>query len=197
MFLVPRPSPGLHIEPLDKIAGNSVPSCRVIYDGVTVGLQGLLGERDRAWGHLMVGAGFERVLVAASCLGRATIVLEELLQFVRERKQFGRPIGDFQAIQHQLADIATDIEAMRWLVYHAAWRMDRGQPPVREISMAKLFCAERLNEIVNRGMRLLGGRAYLREHGMERHLRESFLGLYAGGTVEIQRNLIARQLGLG
>jgi alkylation response protein AidB-like acyl-CoA dehydrogenase len=197
IFLVPREAPGLRIEPLDKIAGNAVPSCRVVYDGVTVGPEALLGERNRAWGHLMVGAGFERVLVAASCLGRATLVVEEILAFVRERRQFGQPIGHFQAIQHQLADMATDIEAMRWLVYHAAWKMDRGQPPVREISMAKLFCAERLNEIVNRGMRLLGGRAYLREHSMERHLRESFLGLYAGGTVEIQRNLIARQLGLG
>lgn len=85
---------------------------------------------------------------------------------------------------------------MRWMAYHAAWCIDAGKMPVKEVSMAKLFCAEALNRIVNRGMHLLGGRAYLRDDSMQRHLRESFLGLYAGGTAEMQRNLIARQLGL-
>jgi alkylation response protein AidB-like acyl-CoA dehydrogenase len=196
IFLVPREAPGLRIEALGKMAGNAVPSCRVEYDGVTVGADALLGKKNAAWTPLMVGAGLERLLVAASCLGRAEIVLQEVIDFVRNRRQFGQPVARFQAVQHQVADMATDIEAMRWLVYSAAWRIDRGQLPVKEISMAKVFCAERLNEIVNRGMRLLGGRAYLKECSMERHLRESFLGLYAGGTVEIQRNLIARQLGL-
>jgi alkylation response protein AidB-like acyl-CoA dehydrogenase len=197
IFLVPRQAPGLKIEALSKLAGNAVPSCRVEYEGVTVGADALLGQKNAAWTPLMVGAGLERLLVAASCLGRAEVVLQEIIDFVRTRHQFGQPVGRFQSIQHQVADMATDIEAMRWLVYSAAWRIDHGQLPVKEVSMAKVFCAERLNEIVNRGMRLLGGRAYLKECSMERHLRESYLGLYAGATVEIQRNLIARQLGLG
>lgn len=196
IFLVPRTAHGLKIEPLGKIAGNAVPSCRVEYDGVRVPADALLGQKNAAWTPLMIGAGLERLLVAASCLGRAQIVLQEVIDFVSNRRQFGQPIARFQVVQHQIADMATDIEAMRWLVYSAAWRLDKGQRPVKEISMAKVFCAERLNEIVNRGMRLLGGRAYLKECNMERHLRESFLGLYAGGTVEIQRNLIAGQLGL-
>ena len=197
VLLVPARAPGIEIEALPKLGGNAVASCRVSYNEVQVDSDALLGERENtAWGSLMIGAGLERVLVAASCLGRAEQILTEVIDFTRERRQFGQPIAGFQAIQHQIADMATDIEAMRWLVYHAAWQLDTGQDPVQAVAMAKLFSAEHLNSIVNRGMHLLGGRAYLRECSMQRHLRESFLGLYAGGTAEIQRNLIARKLNL-
>jgi len=197
VFLVPARTPGIDIEPLPKLGGNAVASCRVGYDKVQLDSNALLGGTENAaWGSLMVGAGLERVLVAASCLGRAEQILAEVIDFARERRQFGQPIAAFQAIQHQIADMATDIEAMRWLVYRAAWQIDSGQDPVKAVAMAKLFSAEHLNGIVNRGMHLLGGRAYLRECSMQRHLRESLLGLYAGGTAEIQRNLIARKLEL-
>jgi len=197
IFLVPSRSTGITIEPLPKLAGNAIPSCRVNYEHVQLAHSTLLGEvENTAWGTIMRGAGLERVLVGASCLGRAERVLQEVIDFTRTRQQFGRSIASFQAIQHQIADMATDIEAMRWLVFNAAWRIDQGSDPVQAVAMAKLFSAERLNGIANRGMRLLGGRAYLQECSMQRHLRESFLGLYAGGTSEIQRNLIARKLGL-
>lgn len=198
VLLVPARTPGVEIEALPKLGGNAVASCRVSYNGAQVDSDALLGEKENtAWGSLMIGAGLERVLVAASCLGRAEQILTEVIDFAGKRKQFGQPIASFQAIQHQIADMATGIEAMRWLVYRAAWQIDSGQDPVQAVAMAKLFSAEHLNSIVNRGMQLLGGRAYLRECSMQRHLRESFLGLYAGGTAEIQRNLIAGQLGLG
>src|SRR5262249_31738561 len=113
------------------------------------------------------------------------------------REQYGQPIAKFQAIQHQLADMATEIEAMRLLTYSAAWKTANGTTPTKEISMAKLYCSERVVDIVMRGMRLLGGRAYLQESAMPRRLRQCLLPLYAGGTVEIQRNLIARALGVG
>ncbi|MDZ7782005.1 MAG: acyl-CoA dehydrogenase family protein [Halioglobus sp.] len=197
VFLVPARTAGIAIEPLPKLGGNAVASCRVSYNKVELDSNALLGDTENAaWGSLMVGAGLERVLVAASCLGRAEQILAEVIEFARARRQFGQPIAAFQAIQHQIADMATDIEAMRWLVYRAAWQIDSGQDPVVAVAMAKLFSAEHLNSIVNRGMHLLGGRAYLRECSMQRHLRESLLGLYAGGTAEIQRNLIARKLEL-
>jgi alkylation response protein AidB-like acyl-CoA dehydrogenase len=197
LFLVPRETPGLHIAPMEKIAGNAIASCRVTYDGVQVTKDALLGAENGAWPMLMLGGGFERVVVAASAVGAAAAALDEMLHFAREREQFGQPIGGFQAIQHQLADVATEIEAARLLVYRAAWQIDGGQQPVKEVSMAKLYASERLTEILMRGMRLLGGRAYLAETPMPRRLREAMLGLYAGGTAEIQRNLIARQLGAG
>jgi len=181
-------------EPMDKIAGNAIASCEVSYCDVRVESGALLGAENRAWQPLMIGAGLERLLVAAACLGRAGRVLEDIIRFARDRQQFGQSIASFQAIGHQIADLATSVEAMRWLVYSTAWRLDNGQMPIQQICMAKLFCGEQLNEIVNRGMRIFGGRAYLADYPMQRHLRESFLGLYAGGTAEIQRNLIAEQL---
>jgi alkylation response protein AidB-like acyl-CoA dehydrogenase len=196
MFLVPSDAAGLDIQPMNKIAGNAIASCSLTFDNVRVPPCSLLGPQNRAWQPLMIGAGLERLLVAAACFGRAQRVLEEIVEFARERTQFAQPIGSFQAIQHQVADLATSVEAMRWLVYSTAWRLETGQMPIKEICMAKLFCAERLNEIVNRGMRIFGGRGYLTEYSMQRHLRESFLGLYAGGTAEIQRNIIAGQLRL-
>jgi alkylation response protein AidB-like acyl-CoA dehydrogenase len=197
LFLVPTGSKGLEMEALPKLAGNAVPSCRVGYNNVRLAGDALLGPKNGAWQSVMMGAGLERTLVAGACLGRAEAVLADVIDFVNERHQFGQPVGRFQAIQHQVADMATDIEAMACMVNSAAARIDAGELPIKQISMAKLFCAERLNEIANRGMRLLGGRAYLNSWAMQRHLRESFLGLYAGGTAEIQRNLIAGQLGLG
>lgn len=196
LFLVPAASEGLEIQPMEKLAGNAVASCQVTYKDVRVPSSALLGAENKAWQALMIGAGLERLLVAASCLGRATRVLGEVVEFARNREQFGKPISSFQAIQHQIVDMATSIEAMHWLVYSTAWRLERGQMPIKEICMAKLFCSEQLNEIVNHGMRLFGGRGYLSEFSMQRHLRESFLGLYAGGTAEIQRNIIAGQMKL-
>ena len=115
---------------------------------------------------------------------------------VTTREQFGQPVSRFQAVQHQLADIATEIDAMELLTYRAAWMAAQGMARPKEISMAKLYCSERLSEIVLRGMRLLGGGAYFTETPMPRRVREAVLALYAGGTVEIQRNTIAKSLGL-
>jgi len=133
--------------------------------------------------------------VAAGNLGAAQAAFDLVAPFARDRHQFGQPIASFQSIQHQLVDIATEIEAMRWLVYSTAWKHDQGEACAKHISMAKLYTTERLNDIVMRGMRIFGGRAYRKGHPMERMFREALLSLYAGGTGEIQRNIIARHLG--
>jgi len=199
LLLVPTDSAGLSIARLDKIAGNDVASCRVEYREVRVPKSACLGGEDgvnKGWSALLLGGGLERLSVAACCVGTARAVLEEVEAHVRERQQFGQPVASFQAVQHQVADMATRIEAMHWLTYAAAWKVAQGQPAIREISMAKVFTAEATNEIVTFGMRLLGAKAYLHDTPMPRRLRESFLAMYAGGTMEIQRNLIARSLGL-
>jgi alkylation response protein AidB-like acyl-CoA dehydrogenase len=196
LLIIPTRSKGLTISRLDKIATNDVPSCRVEYRGVRVGTSERVGPENQGWSVLMSGGSLERLSVAATCVGLAQAAFDEARAHALEREQYGQPIAKFQAIQHQLADMATEIEAMRLLTYSAAWKMEQGTTPLKEISMAKLYCSERCADIVMRGMRLLGGKAYLRESSMQRRLRESILPLYAGGTVEIQRNLIARALGL-
>jgi alkylation response protein AidB-like acyl-CoA dehydrogenase len=196
ILIVPTTTAGLTVTPMDKIAGNDIASCRVVYQDVKIPVTQRLGAENQGWSTLMLGGALERLTVASSCIGAAQGAFDEALAHVQAREQYGQPVARFQSIQHQLADMATEIEAMRLLTYSAAWRTQQGMMPAREISMAKLYCSEKLNEIVMRGMRLLGGKAYLNETAMPRRQREALLSLFAGGTVEIQRNLIAKTLGL-
>ncbi|TGD70969.1 acyl-CoA dehydrogenase [Mangrovimicrobium sediminis] len=196
LFLVPADSAGLEITALPKLAGNEIASCRVAYRDVQVSSDARLGEANGAWSWLMLGGALERLSVAASCLGLSRAILDAVLAHAAEREQFGQPIGRFQAVQHRIADMSVRIEAMQWLVYAAAQAADLGAAAQRQICSAKLFAAENAQQIAQDGMRLLGGRAYFSDNPMQRRLREALLALYAGGTMEIQRNLIARSLGL-
>ena len=194
LFMIPAGADGLVVKPIEKLAGNAMASCELTLQDVRVGSEVRIGAENDAWSHLVHSGEMERLTVAAGNLGAAQAVFERVAPFARERRQFGQPIASFQSIQHQLVDMATEIEAMRWLVYSSAWKHDQGEACAKEISMAKLYTTERLNDIVMRGMRIFGGRAYRKGHPMERMLRESLLSLYAGGTGEIQRNIIARRL---
>ncbi len=196
-FIVPAGSQGLSITPIPKLAGNAYPSCEVKYRDVSVGQEHILGGPEwlnNGLLQLFRTAEYERICVAASCLGGAETILRECTAFAKNRQQFGKPIIKFQAIQHALADMATQIEAMRWMTYHAAWMKSAGKDCFKEICMAKLFCSETLNDIARKGMQIFGGRGYSMEYRMQRYLRESYLSLYAGGTSEIQKNVIARFL---
>ncbi|HPD20130.1 MAG: acyl-CoA dehydrogenase family protein [Desulfomonilia bacterium] len=197
IFIVPAGSQGLSITPIPKLAGNAYPSCEVKYRDVSVGREHILGGPEwlnNGLLQLFRTAEYERICVAASCLGGAETILRECTAFAKNRQQFGKPIIKFQAIQHALADMATQIEAMRWMTYHAAWMKSAGKDCFKEICMAKLFCSETLNDIARKGMQIFGGRGYSMEYRMQRYLRESYLSLYAGGTSEIQKNVIARFL---
>lgn len=196
LLVVPTSSAGLTITPLDKIACSGVASCRVEYRDVRIPITHRLDAENQGWGVLMLGGGLERLSVAACSLGIAQAIFDEVKTYLSIREQYGQSVSKFQAIQHQLADMATEIEAMRLLTYSAAWMTAQGMMPVKEVSMAKLYCSERVNEIAQRGMRLMGGMAYFHGTPIQRRMRESLLSFYAGGTMEVQRNLIARNLGL-
>lgn len=197
VFIVPARSEGLTARPIPKLAGKAFPSCEVTYSDVQVDRALVLGGVQwlgQGLVQLFQTAEYERVCVAASCIGGADAILTECTDFAKARIQFNKPIIKFQAIQHALADMATQLEAMRWMTYHAAWMKAKGKDCFKEICMAKLFCSEMLADIAKRGMQIMGGRGYSLEHRMQRFLRESYLSLYAGGTSEIQKNVIARFL---
>jgi alkylation response protein AidB-like acyl-CoA dehydrogenase len=118
------------------------------------------------------------------------------LTYATERKQFGRPIGSFQAIAHMLADMQTEVEAARSLMWRAAWMVSSDQDALKEISMAKLLSSETYAKVANLGMQILGGYGYTMEFDMQRHFRDSRAATIAAGTSQIQRNLIANLLGL-
>ncbi|MCZ7526672.1 MAG: acyl-CoA dehydrogenase family protein [Acidimicrobiia bacterium] len=138
----------------------------------------------------------ERIIIAAQSLGTARAALDEAITHAKERHQFGQPIGRFQAVAHMVADMATDLEACRAFIYSVADRHRRGEPCAKEAAMVKLFVTEKAKEICLQGMQILGGYGYMLEYPMQRHLRDSLLNPVGAGTSQIQRNIIAKQLGL-
>ena len=145
---------------------------------------------------MLSGLQIERVCSAAGNCGAAQDAVDLALQYAKERQQFGRPIGTFQAIAHMLADMQTELEAARTLMWRAAWMVASGKDALREISMAKLLSSETYSKVSNMGMQILGAYGYSMEFDMQRHYRDSRASTIAAGSSQIQRNLIAGLMGL-
>ena len=196
IIAVPANSEGLTIEPLDKISGNSHACCNLTFKDLVVSAENLIGPEDNAWGILYMGGLIDRLSVAASAIGIAQRAYEETVSYLRQRQSAGRSVTDYQAIQHQLVNMAMKLNAMRSTAYHAAWKADSGADATADINMAKIFCVETGNQIITDAFRLYGGTSYLNEATLYRLWRDSSLGFFAGGTVEIARNAAAKGLGL-
>jgi alkylation response protein AidB-like acyl-CoA dehydrogenase len=159
----------------------------------------LLGGTEwlgKAWPIMRFSGSLERIVVAAAATGLADAIIDRGCSFAKERRQFGQPIVSFQSLQHLLVEMRTAHVGMRLFVEHALQMLAAGDPELAA-SMAKYYCAEQLQEIVARGMRIIGGRAFFSFEQMSRYYCEAPFSLYAGGTVEIQKNLIARSMGIG
>lgn len=196
VFLVDARSPGISIRPLQKMGYNAVTSNEVFFDEVSVPAENLLGEEGRGWYHLLDTLNNERIAVAAQCLGIARGCLDEALGWAKNREAFGRPIGQYQAVQHHLADMATEIELMRLITYKAAWLQSQGLPCGMESTMAKLYASEVANRVAALGMQVMGGMGYTNESNMQRFYRDVRLFPVAPITNEMARNFIAQSMGL-
>ena len=196
MISVPADADGLEIRGIETMGGREVND--VFFTDCQVPAERLIGEQDRGWRQLMAGLNHERLIIAAQALGMAQRAFDDALAYVKERKQFGRPIGSFQALKHRLADLATEIEATRLLVYDVAARSDEnpGVTLPREASMAKLKATEVAKQATLEGMQMMGGYGYATEYDMEGQVRTALVTTIYGGTSEIQRDIIAKTLGL-
>ncbi len=199
LFLVPGGAEGVSIEPLPRVSGNVHASCRVTLRDVRVGPEQLLGGADwlgKAWPVMRFSGSLERIVVAATAAGLADAIINRACSFAKERRQFGQPLASFQALQHLLVEMRTAEVGMRLFVEHALHMLAAGEPE-QAASMAKYHCAEQLQEIIAKGMRIMGGRAFFSFESMSRYYCEAPFSLYAGGTIEIQKSLIARSMGIG
>ena len=196
MILVPHDAPGLTITPIKTMGGEETNELHL--DGVRVPEEALLGTAGNGWIQLMAGLNYERVILAATALGLAQRSFDDALAYAKERKQFGRPIGSFQAISHKFADLATEIAQVRLLVRWVARLTDEdpGRMLPQEASMAKLAATELAKKTALEGVQIMGGYGYATEYPMERHLRAAVVTTIYGGTSEIQKNIIAKTLGL-
>ncbi len=197
LFLVERSMPGVKVgRRIDKLGVRASETSEVILDDVRVPAENLLGERGTGFQNLGALLGEIRTMTGALALGLGRAALEASLRYSDERVQFGRPIGAFQAVAHKLADMATELEAARGLVYRSAWQVMQGKNDVGFSSMAKLFATETATGIADECTRIFGSYGFAMEYDAQRYFRDARFLLYGGGTSEILRTVIARELGV-
>ncbi len=196
MLSVPTDAEGVEIRGIETMGGKEVND--VFFTDCYVPEEAVLGRVDQAWMQLMAGLNVERLILAALMLGYGERALEDTLAYVKERKQFGRAIGSFQALKHRIADLATELECCKLLVYDVARKVDEDPSRMlpREASMAKLKVTETARRVALEGMQMMGGYGYATEYDMEGHVRRTLVATIYGGTSEIQREIIAKTLGL-
>jgi alkylation response protein AidB-like acyl-CoA dehydrogenase len=196
-IVVPNGSPGYEISaPMSKLGWKASDTRALSFVECSVPAESLLGERGQGFRQFLEILDGGRIAVAAMGVGLAQGAYDLAYAYARERRQFGRKISSFQAIQFRLADMATEIEAGRGLVWKAAWLKDRGRAFAREAAMAKLFTGELSNRVVNAALQVHGGYGYMDEFPVSRLYRDQKILEIGEGTNEVQRMVIARHLGL-
>ncbi len=196
VFMVDQKSAGLTITPIPKLGHHAVQTCEIGISGVKVSGDSVIGGVNEGWEALGRAMDAERIAVGAICTGLSQRVTEMALDYGMEREQFGQPVATFQSLSHMLADMETETSASRWLTFHAAWLSDQDRPCSKQASMAKAYATECATRTATRGMQILGGYSYTKEYEMERFYREAKLYEIAGGSTQIQRNIIAGEMGI-
>jgi alkylation response protein AidB-like acyl-CoA dehydrogenase len=197
IFLVEKGTPGFIVtRKLKKEGIRSSETAELLFEDCRVPKENLVGEEGGFY-RVLETLNEGRIGVAGNCVGMAQGAYEAALRYAKERVQFGRPIAQFQAISFKLADMATEIDAARLLVLRAAWLMDQGKNPIREASMAKLFASEAAVRVSKEAIQIHGGYGQIREFPVGRFHRDALVYAVGEGTSEIQRQIIAKQIGLG
>jgi alkylation response protein AidB-like acyl-CoA dehydrogenase len=196
LLLIDNDTPGVQLRKLDMLGRRCTGTYEVFFNDVRVPADRIVGGENKGWDCVLSGLQIERVCSAAGSCGGALAAFDLALAYAKERVQFGRPIGTNQSIAHTLADLQTEIDAARTLMWRAAWMVSEGQDALREITMAKLFASEVYVKVANAGMQIFGGYGYSMEYDMQRHFRDSRSSTIAAGTSEMQRNVLAGLMGL-
>jgi isovaleryl-CoA dehydrogenase len=196
MLSVPTDSEGVQIRGIETMGGKEVND--VYLTDCYVPEERVLGQVDGGWMQLMAGLNVERLITAATILGIGQRAFDDALAYVKERKQFGRPIGSFQTIKHRIADLGTELECCRLLVYDVARKTEAAPDQMlpREASMVKLKVTETAKKVALEGMQMMGGYGYSTEYDMERLVRQTLVSTIYAGTSEIQREIISKTYGL-
>ncbi len=195
-FLVDTKSPGIEVRKIATLGQRAIGTTQVFYNDVNVPASAVLGEVDQGWQAVDSYLWYERLCLSAARTGAAQAAFDYALDYAKNRKQFGRAIGSFQAIAHKLADMKVMLDVSRTLVYRFAWLMAEGKATRSDAAVLKLYTGEAYKAVSDMGLQILGGYGYCMEYPMQRFFRDSRLAVIGGGTSEIQRNIIAKGLGL-
>ena len=194
-FIVEAETPGFSIGRMEEKMGlHASNTGELIFDGCRIPAENLLGEEGEGDKLFLKTLDGGRIGIASMALGLAQAAYEASSAYAKERRQFGRPIGEFQGVAFKIADMATTIDAARLMTYRAAWLKDCGKPYTTEAAMAKLYASEVARDVTNDAVQVHGGYGYVTEYKVERYLRDAKLTEIGEGTSEIQRMVIARNL---
>jgi alkylation response protein AidB-like acyl-CoA dehydrogenase len=196
LLLIDADAAGVELRQTPTLARHILGTYEVFLTDVVVPKTAMVGQPDEGWQVLLSNLELERVLMSGGYVGVAQSTLDEALDYSKERTAFGRPVGTFQALAHGLADMQTEIDAARLLAYRAAWSLAQGLPSSREGAMAKLKGSETYVAAARLGMQICAGHGFSTESVMSFRWRESIVAPISGGTSQIQRNGIARSMGL-
>jgi alkylation response protein AidB-like acyl-CoA dehydrogenase len=192
MFLVPRGQDGIAMTPIPKVGNNCMPSWEIALDGVFVSDDALMGVEGGGFANMMSTLHYSRASMAATVTGCAQAAVDLAIAHARERRQFGRPIAEFQVIRHRIADMQMRVDATRLVVRHLASRIAQGRDDRRLASQAKVQATECLQFVADHGMQILASAGYAAESDMQRYWRDARLYSFGEGTNEIQRDIIAK-----
>jgi butyryl-CoA dehydrogenase len=194
-FIVEKDSPGFLVgKEENKLGIRGSSTVELIFDNCQIPAANLLGEQGKGLRIALEAIDSSRITVAAQALGIAQAAFDDAINYAKDRKQFEKPLVEFQAIQWMLSDMATQIDAARLLTYRAAWLKDHNMPYVKEAAMAKLYAAETSRMVTNNALQIYGGYGYCKDYPIERYLRDAKITEIYEGTSEMQRMTIARNL---
>lgn len=196
LVLTPRQQPAVTVRRLELMGMRAACTCEVFLDDAIAPADAVVGQQGRGWYHLLATLDEERILCAAMYVGITAAVLEQATQYAKDRQAFGRSIGAFQAVQHPLANTATELEEIRLLTMKAAWLQANGKECAKEAAMAKLAATETAVRATDRCMRVLGGYGFVEESPMERLFRDTRLGPFSPISNEMVLNFIGERMGL-
>ncbi|MDP4169948.1 MAG: acyl-CoA dehydrogenase family protein [Bacillota bacterium] len=195
-IIVPTESKGFTIvDNYEKMGLNSSNTTELVLEDVKVPVENLLGKKGEGFKQFLITLDGGRIGIGAMAVGIAQAAYDKALAYSKERKQFGKSLSSFQAIQFKLADMAMKIELARTMVYKAAWLKDQGRPFSKQASMCKLYASEICMEVADQAVQIHGGYGYMKEYHVERFMRDAKLLEIGEGTSEVQRMVIARQIG--
>jgi acyl-CoA dehydrogenase len=194
-FLIDKGTPGFEVRPgYESVSVRGYQNCILTFDDCRVSAAQILGEEGRGFELANTWLRSTRLSVAATCVGKSRRALDLALEHAARRRQFGTPIGKFQGVSFQLADMVTEIDAADYLTLAAAWRLDQGLPADREIAQAKLYASEMAGRVTDRALQIFGGMGLMNELPLERMWRDVRVERIWDGTSEIQRHIIGREL---
>ena len=197
LFIVDRGTPGFTVSrKLRKLGWHASDTAALTFENCRVPATNLVGEVNRGFYQLMHNLDVERVLVAADAVGLADSAYHAAAEYAKQRQQFGQPISQHQVIRHMLVDMYVSIEAARLMLYNSAFAIDHGQAKAREASAAKYYATEVVRKVTADAVQVMGGQGFLMDNSVQRFFRDAPVYTIGGGTSQIQKEIIAKELGL-